>query len=145
DERASLRLWYDRLSGDDDPTDATIGAFHTLYATNHKFYGYADLFVDVPAHTGGRGLQDIALRTTYRPADRLDVGLDTHLFRLEAPTDEVPARLAEELDLTARYRYDANFTVTAGVSYVVGGPALARLGRPDGNQAFGYLMLDATF
>lgn len=37
-----------------------VGAFDTLFATNHRFYGFQDLFLNLPAHTKGRGLIDIA-------------------------------------------------------------------------------------
>ncbi|HUH12859.1 MAG TPA: alginate export family protein, partial [Longimicrobiales bacterium] len=40
-------LWYDRLSGDDDPLDDEVRVFDTLFATNHKFYGYMDLFTNI--------------------------------------------------------------------------------------------------
>ncbi len=30
----------------------------TLFATNHKFYGFADLFLNIPRDTAGRGLRD---------------------------------------------------------------------------------------
>ena len=33
------------VSGDEDPTDGDIGNFNTLFATNHKFYGFMDYFI----------------------------------------------------------------------------------------------------
>lgn len=36
-------------------------AFHTLYGTNHKFYGFYDFFLNLPKDTGGQGLVDAAL------------------------------------------------------------------------------------
>ncbi len=47
---------YDRLSGADASRDQA--AFDTLYATNHKFYGHMDLFLNLPRDTAGLGLQD---------------------------------------------------------------------------------------
>lgn len=57
-----MTLWYDHLSGDDDPSDGTVRVFDTLFATNHKFYGLADYFLNIPVQTVGRGLQDLALK-----------------------------------------------------------------------------------
>ena len=53
DRRAQLALWYDRLSGDADSLDTTTRVFDTLYGTNHKFYGLADVFTNIPLHTAG--------------------------------------------------------------------------------------------
>ena len=51
------------LSGDDDPTDGTYKVFDTLYATNHKFYGFMDYFLNIPVHTFGLGLRDVHARS----------------------------------------------------------------------------------
>ena len=87
-----VTLWYDYLSGDDDLGDDETKVFDTLFATNHKFYGYADFFLNIPAHTAGRGLRDMALKLkrTLRPG--LSLGLDVHTFRLAQDT----GRLADD-------------------------------------------------
>ena len=64
DEKLAPALWFDYLSGDGDRDDDTLGAFSTLYPTNHKFYGLADHFLDIPTHTNGGGLVDVALKNT---------------------------------------------------------------------------------
>lgn len=145
DGRASATLWYDHLSGDDDPGDDEIGVFNTLYATNHKFYGFADLFLDIPSHTGGLGLQDLALKTSYRARNDLDLRVDLHAFRLAEELANGEARLGEEIDLTAIYRHSEGLTVQGGLSYVVQGDALAAIGRLSENATFVYLMLNAGF
>lgn len=58
----SLTLWYDLLSGDADPNDGDTKVFDTMFATNHKFYGFADMFLNISVHTGGQGLQDLAVK-----------------------------------------------------------------------------------
>src|SRR5262249_18285553 len=42
----SPRLYaeYNYATGDSDPTDGKIETFQNLFPTNHKFYGYMDLF-----------------------------------------------------------------------------------------------------
>ena len=40
-------------------TDKKYNVFNTLYATNHKYYGFMDYFIDIPRHTYGLGLIDI--------------------------------------------------------------------------------------
>ena len=46
------------VSGDDDALDGDINNFNTLFATNHKFYGFMDYFVGAGSFAGG--LQDVA-------------------------------------------------------------------------------------
>ncbi|HET9984226.1 MAG TPA: alginate export family protein [Longimicrobiales bacterium] len=143
--KAQVALWYDHLSGDADSTDATTRVFDTVLATNHRFYGSADLFTNIPVHTGGRGLRDVALRTSYAPREELSLGLDVHAFRAAAARGQGSGRFGEEADLSATYRYSPRFAVTGGVSGVVAGPALKALGTVRRNQTFSYLMLNATF
>ncbi len=73
-------LWLDVLSGDTDHTDNVSGTFDTLYATNHKFYGYMDYFLNIPVSTAGGGLVDLALKNTGKVGPgKLQVAL--HYFR----------------------------------------------------------------
>lgn len=143
--RASVTLWYDYLSGDDTPLDGEISVFHTLFATNHKFYGLADLFTDIPAHTEALGLQDAAVKFAVRPRDDVRLNADLHTFRL-AKTGTLPSgHLGEELDLTAHYRYTRNLGTTLGLSYVLQDDAWAAIGRLTDNLTWFYAMVDLTF
>ncbi len=144
DGRGQVTLWYDYLSGDDD-ADGNVEVFNTLYATNHKFYGFADLFLNIPAQTGGLGLQDAAIKGAYRARDDLSVNVDLHTFRLAKEGTLTTKHLAEEIDITANYRYTANVGVTGGLSWVLAGDGLAQLGRLSENLIFTYLMLNTTF
>ena len=145
-EDLEATLWYDYLSGDDDPADDEIRVFNTLYATNHKFYGYMDLFLDIPASTDGRGLQDAALKTTWSLNGDRTVGADLHTFLLAATDGADSGHIGTELDLTYRWPYRPGVGVTGGFSYFLAGDAWsATLGNPDENQAWAYLMLDVTF
>lgn len=138
-------LWYDYLSGDDDP-GGEIRVFDTLFATNHKFYGYQDLFLDIPTSTAGRGLQDLALKTRYAVDEDHSLSADFHLFRLAAADPLDSGRLGEELDLTYRWAYRPGVAVTGGLSYFLAADAWSTvLGNPDDNQIWGYLMLDVAF
>jgi len=143
--RARITLWYDHLSGDDAPADGTVRVFETILATNHKFYGYADLFTDLPAHTGNRGLRDAAVKMALTPVAPLAFALDGHAFRVANATGLASGRLGEEVDLTATWKYSVNAVVTGGASWVADGPQLRALGRLRGDLLFTYLMLDVKF
>ncbi|MBI4539347.1 MAG: alginate export family protein [Gemmatimonadetes bacterium] len=143
--RAGLTLWYDYLSGDANPADGKAKVFDTVFATNHRFYGYADVFLDIPAHTAGRGLEDLALKGTLNPGTDVAVTADLHTFRLAKRDAFASAHLGEELDLTATYRYAPGLTVLGGFSYVWRGDALVAIGRLREDMSFAYLMVSATF
>lgn len=141
--RSTATLWFDYLSGD-DPTTADVEVFNTFFGTNHKFYGFADLFLNIPAHTGGAGLQDIAVKLNRSLDESTGLGVDLHFFR-PAQTDIVEDRFGEELDLTLRHRYSSTLTATAGLSYVWAGDGLQTIGRLSENMTWFYVMLDARF
>jgi hypothetical protein len=143
--RLGLTLWYDYLSGSATPAEAKVRVFDTILATNHKYYGYADLFTNIPAHTAGRGLQDLALKSSYRLNDSASLGLDLHSFHLARANGLASGRLGEEVDLTARWRLSRNLELGGGVSRVFSGEALRALGRLEGDKTFTYLMLNTTF
>ncbi len=140
-----LALWIDYLSGDDDLTDNETKVFDTLFATNHKFYGYADYFLNIPLHTAGRGLQDVALKANKVLRPGLTLGLDLHSFSVAQDQGLSSAHLGEELDLTigADYRSVAHFT--GGVSYVLAADGFADIGRLADNALFMYVMTDVRF
>jgi hypothetical protein len=78
--RGNLAAQVDYLSGDDDPADTDIKAFNTLYATNHKFYGYMDYFLSVPDQLDQAGLVDAMLRAGVSLPRGASVRIDLHRF-----------------------------------------------------------------
>jgi hypothetical protein len=145
DGKGTLTLWYDYLSGDDDLTDGDANGFQTIAGTNHKFYGYADLFLNIPAHTGGLGLQDMAVKVMIRANSEFRVGIDLHNFRLAKQGALTTSTLGQEVDVTGWYRYSANVSFQGGVSYVAQGDALAELGRLSENLWWSYLQMAVAF
>ncbi len=143
--KASVALWYDYLSGDDDPTDDQIKVFDTLFATNHKFYGLADYFLNIPVHTAGRGLQDVALKGSLRAADVVTIRLEAHSFHAAQSEGLSTGHFGEEFDLTAAYRYTANLGFSAGISYVMAADGFAEIGRLTENVIWTHIMMDASF
>ena len=141
-----VTLWYDYLSGDDDLGDDETKVFDTLFATNHKFYGYADYFLNIPVHTAGRGLQDLALKVkTTLAGPGLTLALDAHTFLLAQDTGVSTAHLGEEIDLTVGWDYRGVAKFTGGVSYVLAADGFADIGRLDDDAVFLYVMTDVRF
>ncbi len=141
----NLSLWYDHLSGDAAADDGTVRAFETLFATNHKFYGYADLFLNIPRDTGGRGLRDLALKWSLDGPAGTRIGADFHAFRVAEGSGLATARLAEEVDITLASGSDSALRLTGGLSYVWGRRGLAEIGRDAGHYTFTYLMTSVVF
>lgn len=106
----------DWLSGDGDSADDDRTAFSTLFATNHKFYGYQDFFLNVPAATGERGLVD--LRAGLHLTIRRDVQLRVapHAFLTAESTASGARALGRELDLTLPVRLSDAAALQAGYS-----------------------------
>lgn len=145
DGAGQVTLWYDYLSGDDDPTDGTLRVFDTLFATNHPLYGFADFFTNIPRDTGGRGLQDFVVKAHYEPLESLRVALDAHSFYLAQSDGLSTGHLGEELDLTATYRLGPYLRLVGGFSYLIVGDAFAEIGRLTEDATWVYTMLDVTF
>ena len=140
---------YTRLLVDNDPADGTARTFNTLFATNHKFYGYLDYF---PKTFTAYGLQDFALRVGFNPTPAITLNLDLHHFALEqaAPfTNDEGAllekrTLGEEIDVTAKVKYNKNFSFVTGASLFLADDLMQRtLGKETGFKL--YLMTIVNF
>ncbi len=138
----SLRLGagYTRLSGDGDPSDGTAGTFHTLFATNHKFYGFMDY---LPGLLTDRGLQD-GWGSVGVAVGGLLLSADLHHFAAAAGPPGVPGTFGQEADLTAVYRHSPALVVTAGASAFRPGAAVR---TPQGGRTshWLYLQTQVTF
>jgi len=143
--KGSVTLWYDYLSGDGDLGDDTIKVFDTLFATNHKFYGFADLFLNIPLHTGGRGLQDLAIKGAYRVNPEWTLKLDVHTFNMADKGSLTSGHFGEEIDVGASWKYNKYLNVSGGFAYVFQSDGWAEIGRLNEDLGWVYLMLDAKF
>ena len=142
--KVSATAWYDHLSGD-DAASSDNNSFHTLFGTNHKFYGFADLFLNLPVHTGNHGLQDMALKMAFRPTSDINFGADFHSFSAAEQGALTETHFANELDLTLTHRYTSNLSATVGFAYVVQDDAMATIGRLDEDMTWFYVMLNSIF
>ena len=116
-------LYYDWASGSD-----TVGnGFHHYVARGHYFMGFMDLF-------GRRNLEDINIKITAKPTEKLTLLVWYHYFRL-ANRNDVPynlnmrpyagltagsaghRELGHELDLRANYRLAEKMQLQFGYSY----------------------------
>lgn len=142
--KGSATLWFDYLSGDDDPSDGETKVFDTLYATNHKFYGFADLFLNIPAHTAGGGLRDMAIKLSW-PLGPIALKADIHSFSLAEKGGLDSAHLGEEIDLVLSHKYSGDVSLTAGLAHVLADDTFAAIGRLSDDATWAFFMVDARF
>jgi hypothetical protein len=111
----------DYLSGNSDKTRTGHSQnFSTLYATNHKFYGYMDYFINIPTDTKQRGLVDPYLRIGFTQAKIFKATLDVHHFYLahenNSGVNKIRRSLGNEFDLSAEYQPSPIINLQAGYS-----------------------------
>jgi hypothetical protein len=109
----------DYLSGDDAPSDCKFKVFDTLYATNHKFYGFMDYFLNIPRDTSSRGLVDAYARALVHLGS-VPVRADLHVFRsaqdFPLSSGGTSKDFGVELDLTLKHVYNESLTFVLGGS-----------------------------
>ena len=142
--RFSIGVAY--LSGDDNSEDSDYKVFDTLYATNHKFYGFMDYFLNIPRDTGLRGLVDTYARALVH-LGKVPTQLDVHVFRsaedFSLSTDATSKDFGLEIDLTVKHKYSDTLTFVLGASVFDPGAIFKdTVGTDSSNWA--YLMVTAS-
>jgi hypothetical protein len=107
----SIGAGYTRLSGN-DPSEDSDGTFETLFATNHKFYGFMDYFLGTPA----AGLQDAHIKVSAGLSESISVGANVHHFMEAEGGSGSTDTFGQEVDLTLSYQFADPVSVTVGAS-----------------------------
>jgi len=142
--RASIAVGVDALSGDATPGDGRYGAFGTMYATNHPFYGVMDVIGDPATTTKDRGLVDALATGALALSKSADLKAELHRFTLATGDTR---DLGWEADLTLPIRITSTTGVDLGVSAFRAGQAAAAvgLGASGATRGWAYLQLRAGF
>ncbi len=142
----TLSAGVDYLSGDNDPADDKLKSFNTLYATNHKFYGYMDFFPS--GLSNAYGLMDIHAKVGLKLIDDLGAGLKFHMFNstedFSLSTGGTTKAYGNEVDLTFMYHYTEEVSATIGVSLFMPGDIFKQIAGDD-TSLWMYSMLKANF
>jgi hypothetical protein len=146
-----VKAGYDYLSGgsvdDDNPARNT---FNTLYATNHKFYGHMDYFLNIPANTKGGGLQDLHFGAAYSVSEKTNIALTYHHLALANSitnpsnnTETLDTPLGSEFDFSLSYDMSDEVAFKVGYSALVASSSLDKLQFRNGkkSQHWGWAML----
>jgi alginate export protein len=151
-----LGVEYSFASGDTDPNDDKDESFLNLFPTNHKFYGYMDLFAWKNIHNPVASLK-------FAPDPKVTVQLDGHGFWLVTNEDawyranavaqvrpfspaaaDANTFVGTEFDLTVGYTVHRALKFLAGYSHFFAGPYLEDTGAAD-DADFGYLQMLIAF
>ena len=144
---------YNFATGDDNPADRDVGTFQNLFPTNHKFYGYMDLF-------SWQNLHNPAFSFSVQPSDATKVQLDYHGFWLADTNDAwyrangvtqvrpitpgADSFVGTELDLTATWKVNSQLGVLAGYAHFFSGDYVKVTGAGD-DADFAYLQATIDF
>ncbi len=151
------RLWfeYNYATGDSDPTDGHTETFQNLFPSNHKFYGYMDLFSWQNLHNPMIGLQ-------LSPMKNVTAELDYHGFWLADTKDtwyrstgaavrpvapagqHVSSFVGTELDFVLNWKVNKHLTLGAGYCHFFTGDYVSSTGPSDAAN-LGYLTATISF
>ena len=142
--RVTGAIGFDVLSGDAKASDGTYGAFSTMFATNHPFYGLMDLFTDPAARTNDRGLVDALATTAIALPPRTTLKIELHHF---APQAGPSGDIGWEGDFIVPVRFTSVATMELGYTAFHAGPAAAAMGLGSNGvwRHWAYLQLRAGF
>ena len=132
-------LGYDYLSGDDYvavPKPGQIGTvfhdvakgFTPLYGSRAKFYGIMDYFYE-EAYINGftPGLQNAFVGAFGRPFAKFDCSATYHYLAVTTGLHDLNRTLGHSADVTARYRFTKDISLTAGYTMMFGTETMDRL------------------
>lgn len=144
---------YNFATGDGNAADGEIGTFQNLFPTNHKFYGYMDLF-------SWQNVHNPAVSFSVHPSEKMKLQIDYHAFWLAETSDAwyrangvTPVRpivpgadsfAGTELDLSVTWKVRAHLGLLAGYSHFFCGDYLKATGASD-DADFGYLQATIDF
>lgn len=148
-----LGVEYNFATGDGNVTDGEIESFQNLFPTNHKFYGYMDVF-------SWQNMHNPAISLSATPSKTTRLQLDYHMFwladtsdgwyrangtTLVRPINSKADRFAgSELDLSVTWKPNKNISFLAGYSHLFAGGYLDDTGAGD-DADFAYLQMTIEF
>ncbi len=133
-----LGVFSDYVSGGNAATDS-ISTFSTTYGTNHKFYGYQDLFTNLPLHTANQGLWDSGGALWLQEGD-ISGQFAFHVFSATDYQGSGSALYGMEPDFVIRFNTYSFYSLELGGSLFI--PAGDALGRGTTPTPWTYVAFD---
>ena len=139
-KKPSIWVEYNFLSGMKSG-DTKYKVFDTIFATNHKFYGFMDYFINIPVNTDGRGLQDLVVKGIFPLSEKWQFKAYYHNFRAAASDGE--SGFGNEFDFILDYKYDTYVSFYGGISLMLPGELLKQKFANDNPGLWAFLTLEA--
>ncbi|MCC6185633.1 MAG: hypothetical protein IT256_00620, partial [Chitinophagaceae bacterium] len=150
-KKISGGIGIDYLSGNTDKTKVgDNNNFNTLYATNHKFYGYMDYFLNIPGDTKQRGLMDIYAKVGFYPSKKINTYVTVHYFSFanenKLGAKKIGQSAGTETDFILNYKISPITSLQAGYSmmFATQNMELVKGGNANQFNSWAYLMLKIT-
>ena len=139
-------IGFDYASGDDTSGDGKVETFNQLYPLGHAYMGYMDVI-------GRQNIMDGSFGVSTAPMDKLSLRAAMHFFWRASNSDALynagggvvrgggvagDTYVGSELDLTAKYKVDANTTMLFGYSHFFAGDFIDN-GTPAANDDIDFL------
>jgi len=152
--KIGLGIGLDFLSGNNEMNGADnfYTGFNTLYATNHKFYGTMDHFLNVPSDSKNGGLIDTYFKAKYKIGEKAILRLDYHYFRLQNAIPSIAdskkdleRSLGSEIDISYSLKVSEFVSLQVGYSMLFAERSLEALkgGVNNSPATWAWLMLSA--
>lgn len=148
-----LGIEYNYSTGDGDAADGDVDTFQNLFPTNHKFYGYMDVF-------SWQNMHNPAVSFSVQPTKTVKLQLDYHAFWLAETSDawyrangvtkvrpvksDASSFVGTELDFTVSWKATKNLSFLAGYSHFFSGDYAKATGASD-DADFGYVQAILEF
>jgi len=148
-----LGVEYNFATGDDNAADGDVNTFQNLFPTNHKFYGFMDVF-------SWQNMHNPAVSFSVQPSKTVKLQLDYHAFflaetgdawyRANGVTQVRPVKssasnfVGTELDFTASWKPTKHFGLLAGYSRFFSGDYAKATGASD-DADFAYVQATIDF
>lgn len=148
-----IGIEYNYGTGDSNAADGDVGTFQNLFPTNHKFYGYMDVF-------SWQNIHNPAVSFSFQPSKTVKVKLDYHAFWLADTNDawyrangvakvrpinsSASSFVGTELDATVSWKATKNLSFVAGYSHFFSGD-YAKATGPSDDADFGYIQATIDF
>ncbi len=137
----SISLGYDYLSGM-DLDDKDFKVFDTAFATNHRFYGFMDYFIDIPLNTNGQGLQDRYVKMSLPLTARWRFSAHYHNLRAARGARK---NFGNEFDFVLSHVYNSVASFQFGMTFFLPGDLIEEAFLNDDIGIWGYTTLLVDF
>jgi hypothetical protein len=132
-----------------------FNTFQATYGTNHKFYGYMDYFINIPANTLFAGLNDFYANVNYQPENSFfSFSAALHHFMSNKsilittsnnPEGNEDNTFGQELDLSVKYDFVKGTSISWGGSLFFQGDIMKAFFAPRNDTAFWtYVMITSN-